>query len=189
MPKLADRPERRQSFAQAAVEAIGTLGIDAVRLRDIAQAADATTGAITHYFDGKDAVLEAALDAMMQRLLQRAAAAPLPADPGEAAAAVARTLPIDAESARDWRVWVAFWGRAAFSEPLRASHGAHYARLVELLVVHAGLSPDAADALIAAVDGVGTRATLEPGHWPPERQARTLALLIEPLLANRKEAP
>ena len=41
-----------------------------------------------------------------------------------------------------------------------------------------------ADAIIAAVDGLGVRASLEPGDWPPERQLRTLRALIEPLLRS-----
>ena len=39
-----------------------------------------------------------------------------------------------------------------------------------------------ADALVAAIDGVGTRATLEPNLWPPKRQRETLAQLISPML-------
>ncbi|MNL77422.1 hypothetical protein D3C87_2035990 [compost metagenome] len=39
-----------------------------------------------------------------------------------------------------------------------------------------------ADALIAAIDGIGTRATLEPELWPPERQRETLESMLLPLL-------
>ena len=49
MPRIADHPERRAAFAEAAIDTIGDLGIEALRLRDVAARADATTGALTHY--------------------------------------------------------------------------------------------------------------------------------------------
>lgn len=48
----------------------------------------------------------------------------------------------------------------------------------------------AADAVAAAgVDGVGTRATLEPGAWPPERRKAQLAALPTPLFASLETQP
>ena len=51
-------------------------------------------------------------------------------------------------------------------------------------------TPDVvAAAMIAAVDGVGTRATLEPDAWPPERQRALLTALLGPLFANLNIKP
>jgi TetR/AcrR family transcriptional repressor of bet genes len=54
------------------------------------------------------------------------------------------------------------------------------------------LSPEQAnrlaDAVVAAVDGVGARATLEPEHWPASRQRETLATLLKPLLRPLDDA-
>jgi TetR/AcrR family transcriptional repressor of bet genes len=183
MPRVADHPERRAAFAEAALDAIAADGVEALRLRDVAARADATTGALTHYFDGKDALLQAALDTVMARLLARTAAASFPAeDPAAALDSIALALPLDAQSARDWRVWLAFCGRAVASRDLRAAHTAHYAAIVDALGQH-GLAQSDADAVIAAVDGIGLRATLEPQLWPPQRQRDALARLLRPLLA------
>jgi TetR/AcrR family transcriptional repressor of bet genes len=182
MPRVADHPERRTAFAEAAIDTIGKLGIEALRLRDVAARADATTGALTHYFDGKDELLKAALDAIMERLLAWMDSVPGPDAGAETIIdGIAAGLPVGPEEARDWRVWLAFWGRAVASEELRAAHRAHYARIVARLVAD-GFDETSADALIAAVDGIGTRATMEPGLWPAERQRATLARLVRPLL-------
>ena len=45
-----------------------------------------------------------------------------------------------------------------------------------------------ADAIVAAIDGVGTRAALEADDWPPRRQRETLARLLGPLLASPSSA-
>ena len=37
---------------------------------------------------------------------------------------------------------------------------------------------------MAAIDGVGTRATLEPDKWPPKRQRETLKSLLMPMLTE-----
>jgi TetR/AcrR family transcriptional repressor of bet genes len=182
MPRVTDHPERRAAFAEAAIDAIGVQGIEALRLRDVAARADATTGALTHYFDGKDELLKAALDTIMERLLAWMDAVPGPEAGAEAILdGIAAGLPVGPEEARDWRVWLAFWGRAVASEALRDAHRAHYDRIVARLVAD-GFDETSADALIAAVDGIGTRATMDPELWPAERQRATLARLVRPLL-------
>jgi len=52
-----DHDESRAQIAAAAVVAIDELGLDRVRLVDVAKRASCTTGAVRHYFPDKDAVL------------------------------------------------------------------------------------------------------------------------------------
>ncbi|MFN9711886.1 MAG: TetR/AcrR family transcriptional regulator, partial [Alphaproteobacteria bacterium] len=70
MPKQVDAESQRLSIAEAAIRVIGDGGLENARLRDVARSAGVTTGAVTHYFDGKDAVLLAALDEMVRRILE-----------------------------------------------------------------------------------------------------------------------
>lgn len=207
MPKRVDLATQRQTITNAAISVITETGLDGARLRDVARAANVTTGAITHYFDSKDAVLEAALEEIVRRTLERMDVAPEPKTPVDVATFIRRVcayLPVDEHSRREWRVWLAFWGRAIADERLRAVHRGHYSRIVERLIEPLlSLRVSApklsrrevrryADALIAAIDGVGTRATLEPELWPPQRQRETLTELLLPLLtafANETGAP
>ena len=197
MPKQVDVEAQRLSIAEAAIRVIGDGGLENARLRDVARSAGVTTGAVTHYFDGKDEVLLAALDEMVRRILEQQTSLPSDMPSGEAVFEMAcDILPLDEASRTEWRVWLAFWGGAMGNERLRARHRAYYVRIVDQLAESfsdlAGLSPEQAnhlaDAVVAAVDGVGARATLEPEHWPASRQRETLATLLKPLLRPLDDA-
>ena len=197
MPKLVDHTRQRRNIAQAAITVISDSGLDGARLRDVAQAAHVTTGAVTHYFDGKDAVLEAALEEVVRRILAKqdsAGSAPSRMDVETFIKQACSYLPLDAAGREEWRVWLAFWGRAITNARLRALNRRYYEeivdRLIDLLpsIRTTGPRPAraelgrCADAVIAAIDGVGTRATLEAEDWPADRQRATLKSLLLPVL-------
>lgn len=195
MPKIVDHDIQRRAIAEAAIRVIDRVGLDAARLRDVALEGRVTTGAVTHYFASKDDVLEAAMAEVVRRILDRQAGQAQGRQPFagliEAAAAF---LPLDDDRLRDWRVWFAFWGRAAVDARYRALHRDYYADITESLTRSLTQLRDAgrlraraepailADAVIAAIDGIGVRATHEPESWPPARQVATLRLLLEPIL-------
>jgi len=189
MPKIVDHDERRRALASAAAEAVARNGLDGVKLSDIARAAGVTTGALAHYFPDKDAVLAAALEEICARLVARIEARGARLKLEDFAGA----LPLDETGRKDWRVWLAYWGRAPFSESLRAIHQQYYldieTALSERFAAASKTPRVVASAIIAAVDGVGTRATLEPEAWPPERQTALLAALLGPLFASLKVKP
>lgn len=182
MPKIVDHEERRRALASAAVDAIAEGGLEDVRLTDIARRAGVTTGAIAHYFPDKDAILAAALEELCTRLLAKIDFRGGMPGAGDFASA----LPIDEEGRKSWRVWLSYWGRAPFSEKLRLIHQQYYIDIEAALLEELKGSADdprlLAQAIIAAVDGIGTRATLEPESWPPARQRALLKQLLTPLL-------
>ncbi len=183
MPKLVDHEERRRAIASAAVDAVANQGLDGVKLADIAHQAGVTTGAVGHYFPDKDSVLAAALEEVCTRLLTKIGLPDGPPTFTDLAAA----LPDSDEQRKEWRVWLAYWGRAPFSRQLREIHRQYYVD-IETAIADDFQSLTAeprmvAAAIIAAVDGVGTRATLEPGLWPLERQRALLETLLRPVYA------
>ncbi|MEP3245231.1 MAG: TetR/AcrR family transcriptional regulator [Sneathiella sp.] len=199
MPKKIDITERQETIADAAISVIEEMGLEGARLRDVAKAANVTTGAVTHYFDGKEAVLEAALQQIVRRTLARMTRSEHrkgTTDLHRFIEQACRYLPLDEEGRREWRVWMAFWGRAIVDDRLRAIHQGYYAAFVEgvsktLIPLCSGTVPPrqeavsaCADALIAAIDGIGTRATLDPDHWPEARQREALDHLLHPLLTT-----
>lgn len=187
MPIKVDHGARRAEIADAALEAIATRGLDAVRLVDVARATDATTGQIVHYYPDKDAVLLAALDAIIARLVERMS---LPSDSRDFVAEAAEALPLDAPRLREWHIWLQFAGRSAHTASFRERNAEYYRQisstLAAQLVPHAGTagSRALADAIIAVVDGIGIRAALEPDEWPPARQKRLLQSMLLPLLST-----
>lgn len=184
MPRIVDHDERRRHVAAIASGLIARDGLYAVTVRDVAQAAGYSTKIVSHYFQDKDELL---------RFVFRE----------EAAAAVSRVrrarssddlqvclellLPLDAVTRRDWRMWIAFWGRAAFDrqfarEQIERARDAR--RLIQELLEQtrrAGrLAADCdcafhASRLLATVVGVATQAIFDPRSWPPHTQRAVLA--------------
>ncbi len=182
MPKKVDPLERRAAIAEAAVTSIARHGFDGAKLSVIARTAGVTTGAVAHYFNDKDEVLLAALDLLAQRLLDRIAVA----DVRSAEDQLGDVLPLDEGSLDEWRVWIAFWGRAAFVPALARVHRAHYESIESALAAAIGGDTAQLDAaaVIAAIDGIGTRVSLEPEQWPPARQRGLLAHILRPIFTQ-----
>jgi len=191
MPKKIDHDARRRDIARAAISVIGEQGIDNTRLIDVARAANATTGTITHYFEDKDAVLLAALDHVSQNIL---AMLRTPEKPEDLVELTSLILPVDEANMRDWRVWMSFFSRAIGDPALARINKAYYdefrdglAAIIRyqqregLLAAH--IDPAVTgDAIISIIDGFCIRATLEREEWPPERQRAQLEAMLRPLL-------
>jgi TetR/AcrR family transcriptional repressor of bet genes len=191
MPKKIDHDARRKDIARAAISVIGDLGIDNTRLVDVARAANATTGTITHYFEDKDAVLLAALDHVAQNILFMLRH---PEKPDDIVALAELILPIDEDSMRDWRVWMSFFGRAVGDPALARINKAYYDEFRDGLAaiirrqqaegkLDVRIDPGiTADAIISVIDGFCIRATLEREEWPAARQKTQLEAMLRPLL-------
>ncbi len=187
MPKKVDHTERRRTFANAAIEVIGTQGLDAVRLTDVARVAGATTGSLTHYFNDKDQLIAAALEEVISQASQRGARAS-----GSILEMVSSFLPLDEEGQLASRVWLAFFDRALTSDTLAAIHRQYYDEFQSSLIERLSLESSApreqlamlADAIIAIVDGLLVRATLDPEGWPARKQIDHLDLMLRSLLGD-----
>ena len=191
MPKKIDHIERRRDFTEAAIEVIGRQGIDNTRLVDVARAVGATTGALTHYFEGKDALLLAAFDHLAQLILQEL----LSDDSNEdLVARAAQALPLDEEGVLQWRVWLCFLSRAVADPALADINNRYYdefrekaARILKREQTEGRLAPDidcdvTAEAVIAVVDGLGVHAAMQPDIWTAERLQNQLEAMLRPLL-------
>lgn len=196
MPKKIDHDARRRDIARAAISVIGVQGIDNTRLVDVARAANATTGTITHYFEDKDAVLLAALDHVAQNILYMLRHPEKPDDLVELAGLI---LPVDDERLCDWRVWMSFFGRAVGDPALSRINKAYYDEFRDGLAaiirgqqssgkLHRDIEPEVtADAIISIIDGFCIRATLERDDWPPKRQRKQLEAMLRPLLPPHRK--
>jgi AcrR family transcriptional regulator len=71
VPKQVDHEARRRAIADAIFEVIGSRGLEAVSLRDVAAQAHVSMGAVQHYFASKDQMLLFALGRMRDRALAR----------------------------------------------------------------------------------------------------------------------
>ncbi len=183
MPRVVDHAERRATLAEAAATLIADAGLDAAGLRQVARAGAVTTGAVLHYFDSKEALLDAAYAAVMARLAVRQQSGPAldGLDTAALVAHIASFLPVDDKALRDWRVWLAFSARALVDPRFAAQHRAAYARITAALAADLSELPNAAalaDALVALIDGLAIRIMLEPGDWPPARVEAVLMTFV-----------
>jgi AcrR family transcriptional regulator len=111
---------RRAEIVEATWQLIGTIGLEKTTMRRIADQVNCTTGLVTHYFASKDDVLLSAIRQMMDKSRARMLAAT------QNLGGVARlrnlvlaALPLDDQRLLEWRVWMAFWGRAYPAPRLR----------------------------------------------------------------------
>jgi hypothetical protein len=104
-------------------------------------------------------------------------------------------LPLDDVRRTEWLVWIAFWGRAAYSAPLRRQLRRHerewHGLLVGLLERAAEVRSEPVDAdgqaflLRALVDGLGLGLAIDPSGrradrvgWSVDHHLTTLGLAV-----------
>ncbi len=182
MPKIIDHDHRRAQIAKAAAHAIADMGI-AVKMKDLASSAECTTGALPHYFGSKDDILIAALHHVNATMQDRALQTSL-ATNFDAVAILLSILPAGERRRREWLVWLAFIGRAPYARSIADEFEIRYQTagdmlkiLLQLLQERGELSVEmdldlASESIVAFLDGIGIRATLEPEAWPESRLQR-----------------
>ncbi len=179
MPRIADHDRRRQHLAATAAGVIARSGLAGASMRDVAAAGGVTTGAVTHYFPGRTALIAAAYDQVMGKLAERLDGPEHPdlRDTAALAGMLAQFLPHDAETQAEWRVWLAFSAEALVDPALAARHRAHYAGVLATIAAELGGAVQA-DLLVAIIDGLAIRILLEPDDWPRDRVLATLAAAL-----------
>ena len=192
MPKVVDHAARRAELVDAAWRVIAAEGLEAATVRRIAQAAGCTTGLVTHYFESKDDMLVAALREVHRRAGQRMIRHVGGADIGAVLLEVILdALPMDDDRQLEWKVWLAFWGRAATDERLRQEQQRRYSEwrgLLGKLIRRARPQDTAAerrtavDLIAGAINGLGIQATLEPGSFTDARLRRAASAIARSAL-------
>ena len=185
MPKRVDPDAARAAIARAACDAISERGIHRVRMVDIAKAAGVTTGMITNYFDGKNAIIAAALRVPFETLRERISAR---IENGETDLAelldpaIPTTLGQQAETA----TWVSFWGLLAADPDLRPLNaelhregGEIFADAIRAAWPEAASWPrdrfeDLRVAITTFVFGLSAGGVTSPGTWTPFVQRQQL---------------
>jgi AcrR family transcriptional regulator len=188
------RPERLEQILEAACRAILDRGFPATRIADIAAAARVSTGTVHYYFETKDEVLVAALTWASKRLFARIE------HPGGATATerlarlLAVSVPYPGPARDEYVLWIELWMRVlhqpellerseAFSEQWRGFFHEVVRRGVETgEFAPAAGAEEAAERLVAFVDGVGFETALGYRWTSPERMHdRVVAFAAEQL--------
>lgn len=192
MPKIVDADDRRAALASAAARLIADQGIERLRLKDIAAAAGWTTGALTHYFPNKRAVLMLAMTSALDHL--QGVRDDVVADQGdELRWLLELALPLDEDRLRHWRVSQAFmvqsWGDPELTEIRVRAFRRWRRRLVTLFADGQAIGrfksdfdpEECVDLMIALVDGVALQVLYDSDRWSPGRQLDVLEAHLQSL--------
>ncbi len=181
MPVFVDHEERRRQVVAVASRLIARAGLDAVTVRDVANAADCSTAIVSHYFHNKKELLFLTYQASIDRATGRCDAA-LGPERVDLRAYLAEIMPLDEERLIEWKIWVAFWAKAV-SEPdiaaaqrdcVRRTRG-NIVKVLNTLQANGALVPDLVLAdetrrLLVMIMGMAVQVMFDPEDWPNARQ-------------------
>jgi len=152
---------------ESAARLIADEGLLEATMRRIAKAADISLGTLTHHFESVDQLLAEALDLASIRFTERLTQS---IQKGTALERLHKlinaVIPVDAETLRQWRLWIAFWSRSIHERKLGKTHVRRYGAwkatigsLINAGVADGSFPPDLdvtamTQQMVALIDGV-----------------------------------
>ncbi|MGS2743705.1 transcriptional regulator BetI [Halomonas sp. LS-001] len=194
MPKVGMEPIRRQQLIKATMEAIDEVGLAEATVIQIARRAGVSAGIISHYFGGKNGLLEAT----MRQILT---------DLGNAVAARRRALEANTPRAHIGAIiegnfdrtqvtgpvaktWLAFWASSMHKPMLQRLQYVNDRRLYANLchqfqqVMPRHEARNAARSLAAMIDGLWLRGALTPEGLDVVKARQLAHTYLDQLLAH-----
>jgi len=170
---------------------IARAGLDAVTVRDVAEAAGCSTAIVSHYFHNKRELLYVTYRASVDQATERCDEA-FAASGGDLKAYVAELMPLDEERLMEWKIWLAFWAKAVSDEEIAADQRECVLRARDnILKILDGL--DARGQLVEGADrahvarqvlttitGMAVQVMFDPADWPVERQHDMIDRILRP---------
>jgi TetR/AcrR family transcriptional regulator, transcriptional repressor of bet genes len=198
VPKVGMEPIRRQQLIKATMAAIDEVGLADATVARIARHAGVSAGIISHYFGGKDGLLEAT----MRQILS---------DLGDAVAARRRALEDDSPRSHlraiiegnfdrsqvtgpVAKTWLDFWASSMHRPQLSRLQQVNDRRLYSNLcaqfrrVMARDEARQASRTLAAVIDGLWLRGALTPGGLDADSARRTALDTLDQLLAATTNA-
>ena len=184
LPIVVDHEKRRADLVDIAANMIGRYGMKGATIRAVAAAAGYSTKAVTHYFADKSELMFRVYSEAAQRAQVRFDNA-VATDPCNLQLALEALLPLDAETLRDWKIFIGSWD-LAFEEGIFLDRQLHWHRnarriIAEVLAARRahGLTDHADPAesprLLMIVMGIASQAIFDETLWSPANQRRVLA--------------
>ncbi|WP_404399331.1 transcriptional regulator BetI [Idiomarina seosinensis] len=163
MPKVGMHPVRRQQLIDATIDVVAEVGLKSTTISAIAKKAGLSSGIISHYFGGKQALIEATVRYLLSRLKLESS----PADP------VLRLMKIVdlnfadiQQSLPSTKTWLSFWGESMHDEGLSRLQEVNKRRLLTNLrysfrqLLPKQQAHEAAQMTAALIDGFWLRCAL-----------------------------
>ena len=132
MPKVGMQPIRRQQLIDATLAAVNELGFAETSISQIAQRAGVSTGIISHYFGGKNGLIEATMRYLLQQLGKTVAEMQTQVDatPEQRLLAIVRgNFAAPQTNKAAMKVWLAFWASSLHQPDLHRLQQVNHYRL------------------------------------------------------------
>ncbi|MBW4657623.1 MAG: TetR family transcriptional regulator [Drouetiella hepatica Uher 2000/2452] len=188
--------DRRMEVAKAAWKVIIREGLDRTSMRAIAQELGSSTGVVTHYFRDKEELTLFALEQVFANVVENMICAKERQGIDRLEQMIFAALPLEVSDRDDWKVWAAFLGYSIGREHLVQEHQRRYDFLCQIIcqeladlqtakLIRADLDLTLeANALIALVDGIGSRVVIFPEQFSAIQQQYLVRRHINALLAS-----
>jgi len=190
MPKIVDHTERKTHIAEATWRVIMKQGMEGASVRNIANEAGLSLGALRHYFSTQQELLAFAMNLVKDRAAARihtVAMQDLPPK-DKVIKMLLELLPTDDHKMAEMEVWFAFtFHRKQSGERFDAQHDGILvitSYMLDYLDEHHLLNKELdkqleSERLYGLLDGLALHALLEPGRLGRERIVRVLTYHID----------
>ncbi|WP_026425667.1 TetR/AcrR family transcriptional regulator [Actinokineospora inagensis] len=123
MPKVIDHDQRRREIVEVAKRLIAEGGFEAATMRSIVTAAGFANGALKHYFAGKDGIIAATFESVLEETAQRMSELDQDLGPVDSLHGfVEAAMPLDAERITSARVLLVLWGHSVANADLATQY-------------------------------------------------------------------
>ncbi len=172
MPKIVVEEEKKEQLIEATLQSVEAFGIQGTTINRISQFAGVSAGIISHYFGGKQALMEATVRYLLNAL-QKTLLAELAKSDGSQRARLMAIVEANFSklqvSDRAAKTWLAFWAQAMHDPELARLQRVNEKRLFSNLkvtlreVVPEDLVVEKAQTIAALIDGLWLRSALSTG--------------------------
>ena len=197
MPKVGMEPIRRRQLIQATMAAIDEVGLADATVVRIARLAGVSAGIISHYFGGKDGLLEATMRQILQDLgdavHQRRQGLPKHAPRAHMRAIIDGNFDRSQVSQSVMKTWLAFWASSMHRHNLHRLQHVNDRRLYSNLChqfrqcLPKQQAREAAGGLAAMIDGLWLRGALAPEGLDVDRARELAYAYLDEKLAHGAE--
>lgn len=195
MPKIGMEPIRRQQLIDATIVSIDEVGLSDSTIIQISRRAGVSAGIISHYFGGKDGLLEATMRHILTDLgkavTRRRQALEDDSARSHLHAVVAGNFDRSQVNRAVMKTWLAFWTTSMHRSDLHRLQRVNDRRLYSNLSfqfrkeLDVDSAREAASGLAALIDGLWLRGALVPQSFDVDRAVALACRYVDEQLGHR----
>ena len=164
------------------MDLIARTGLDGVTVRDVAVAAGCSTAVVSHYFHNKKELLYLTYRGSIDRASERSDKAVAEDGGANLKGYLCEIMPLDDVRLTEWKIWLAFWGKAVTDEEIAAEQRdcvrttrATILGILDQVHDRGDLAPGVdrehvARQILALITGLAIEVMFDAEDWPAERQ-------------------